>query len=98
MTTLLDIDRLRPYRRPATQAEDRALVGTNPSAVLGAKTERGGWLRHPPPFHLGIGIKRQIPGGLGDSVPQIQKHQKAPCSRVGSPPHPFLSSGFLDLG
>jgi hypothetical protein len=62
--------RSRLLRSAATQAEDRALVGTNPSADLGAKTEARVATATRTLQCLGLGTKRQIPGGLGDSVPQ----------------------------
>lgn len=59
------------------QAEDRALVGTTPSADLGPKASGGrrcaaSSAATPSPI-LAFGRSRKIPGGLGDSVPQAQE-------------------------
>ena len=57
-------------------AEDRAMLGSNPSADPGAKTEAGCLLWYPVSFffpflNLGIGINAVNPRGLGAKPPQI---------------------------
>jgi hypothetical protein len=61
---------------PAAWAEDRAMLGSNPSADPGPKTRRG--VIHGTPFRLhpalslGIGIKAINPGGMG-AGPHVKK-------------------------
>ena len=59
----------------AAQAEDRALLGSNSSADLGAKDRKGagGVASRPAPFGApGFGTKHQIPGVWGQS-PRTEK-------------------------
>jgi hypothetical protein len=54
-----------------THPEDRALLGSNPSAEVGAKTKEGS-RRYPLSLTLfGIGIKAKNPRGPGTESPQI---------------------------
>jgi hypothetical protein len=51
--------------------EDRALLGSNPSAAVDSNTAGpGGFGRPGRPAPAGSTPKRKIPGGLGDRVPQ----------------------------
>ena len=53
--------------------EDRALLGSNPSAEAGTKTEEGDYLL--PSFNLfGIGIQAINPRGLGTESPEINRN------------------------
>lgn len=68
-------------------AEDTALRGRNRSAAPVAKTEESGSLPGQgvgssvnDPNSSGLAPKRQIPGGLGDSVPHSRKTAEGPSS------------------
>ena len=58
---------------PAAWTEDRAPLGSDPSADPGAKTEAGCHFRHPVwfayPRNFGIGTRAINPGGVGGWPP-----------------------------
>ena len=74
-----------------TWAEDRATVGTDPSADPGAKTE--GWAASlcggPPFLPFGIGTKAINPRGSGGLVPQIPARQSVLPYTNPTPVIPF---------
>lgn len=65
-----------------TWPEDRALLGSNPSAASGPNARREG--SHPAALpcstHLAFGDKRQTPGGLGDRSPSPENTVVSPLS------------------
>jgi hypothetical protein len=76
-------------------AEDRAMLGSNPSADPGTKTEAGCYTRHPVSLvvaSLGIGTKAINPGGLGAGPqmpilqPNCDRTLRAWLKNVGSYP------------
>ena len=61
--------------------EDKALLGSNPSAVVDSNTAGLGGLNCPGRPPAGSTAKRKIPGGSGDSVPRCapaQPHDSHP--------------------
>ena len=54
------------------EPEDRALLGSNPSAAIDSNTAGLGEEVHPGRPPAGSISKRKIPGGLGDRVTQVQ--------------------------
>ena len=81
-----------PVQLHSAWAEDRAMLGSIPSANSGTKTEAG--CHHVTPFHypsLRIGTKAINPGGMG-AGPQSYSHLEPgiPSLRgtVGCPPKP----------
>ncbi len=60
-----------PWANPSAWAEDRAMLGSNPSADSGPKTEAGCHMAPLSPDYpgLGIGTKAINPGGAGGRPP-----------------------------
>src|ERR1043166_10009144 len=71
----------RAELRQSVRPEDRALLGSNPSAAADSNTAGLDDFGRPGRPPAGSTTKRKIPGGLGDSVPQEPSCK--PTNKIG---------------